>query len=175
MQFQTPFAMGKKWGRRQMVELSSENKVLKVYSGTGSCNFLNTSNYTSNHSNSWWNVCCNQPSLTGLWHKQRQHQEQSLSCTLSQNCISSWPWENSEVQAEGHNFLSSQNGIMMSTQARRMFCASTYQGMLAPSSQCTNWLIEITFKGTVATKCGITQSSIALSLERRCHGFDFAV
>lgn len=35
-----------------------------------------------------------------------------------------------------NNFLSRQNGITMSTQARRMFCASTSQGILAPSSQC---------------------------------------
>lgn len=87
---------------------------------------------------------------------------------LSQDCISSWPWENPSVQAEGCNFLSSQNGIMMGTQARRMFCASTYQRMLSPSS-----LYELTdidhFSGNCSlTKCCITQSSIALSLECRC-------
>lgn len=44
-----------------------------------------------------------------------------------------------------------------------MFCASTYQGMLAPSSQCTNWLIEVTFKGTVAW-----QNVALLSLQLLC-------
>lgn len=94
-------------GKGRWLNWVLKKKSLKVYSGTGSCNCLNTSDYTSNHSNSWWNICCNQPSFTGLWHKQRQHQEQSLSCTLCQDCISSWPCENSEVQAEGLNFLSS--------------------------------------------------------------------
>lgn len=100
-----PFCHGKEM--EEKADGWTEFWNLKVYSGTGSCNCLNTSDSTSNHSNSWWHICCNQPSLTGLWHKQRQHQEQSLSCTLCQDCISSWPCENSEVQAEGLNFLSS--------------------------------------------------------------------
>lgn len=44
--------------------------------------------------------------------------------------------ETSQVQAKGRNFLSSQNDSKMGAQARRMFCASTYQGMLATSSHC---------------------------------------
>lgn len=100
-----PFCHGKEM--EEKADGWTEFWNLKVYSGTGSCNCLNTSDYTSNHSNSWWHVCCNQPSFTGLWHKQIQHQEQSLSCTLCQDCISSWPCENSQVQAEGLNFLSS--------------------------------------------------------------------
>lgn len=159
MQFQTPFAMGKKWRKRQMVELSSEKKSLKVYSGTGSYNCLNTSDYTSNHSNSWWNVCCNQPSLTGIALAQAKATSEAAHYPRTVSLVGLVRTQ----RCKQDNFLSRQNGIMMSTQARRMFCASTYQGILAPSSQCIIWLIEITFKGTVAW-----QNVALLSLQLLC-------
>lgn len=97
-----PFCLGK--GMEEKVDGWTEfwkQKSLKVNSGIGSYKCLNASNCTSNRSNDCWNLsAATSLALQGSGtskvpdkvHNKAQHQEQSLSPTLSQDSVSSLPW-----------------------------------------------------------------------------------
>lgn len=137
-----PFCHGKEIEERADGWTEFWKKSLKVYSGTRSCNCLNTSDYTSNHSNSWWNIsaatslalqgfCTGKGNIrSNLWATHYPRAVSLVGLVKTPRC------KKKDITSFAVKMVS-----MMCTQARTMFCASTYLGMLAPSSQCVNWLI----------------------------------